>query len=114
MKLYFAFILDRLLLLLTDVYVICGYQLVSMGRRKFGTDFQLMFRILKALLFLGFMSVMTVLFVVWGLTVSDLFAAILAFLPTGWAILLVTFATMLSCDICFISLLNDKKYSFGH
>ncbi|KAL0561375.1 hypothetical protein IC582_001800 [Cucumis melo] len=64
-------------------------KLVSMGRRKFGTDFQLMFRILKALLFLGFMSVMTVLFVVWGLTVSDLFAAILAFLPTGWAILLI-------------------------
>ena len=83
-----------------------------MGRRKFGTDFQLMFRILKALLFLGFMSVMTVLFVVWGLTVSDLFAAILAFLPTGWAILLVTFAIMLSCDIRFISLLNDK-YTFG-
>ncbi|KAG7012054.1 Callose synthase 7 [Cucurbita argyrosperma subsp. argyrosperma] len=64
-------------------------KLVSMGRRKFGTDFQLMFRILKALLFLGFMSVMTVLFVVWGLTVSDLFAALLAFLPTGWAILLI-------------------------
>lgn len=74
------------------VYVTRGYQLVSMGRRKFGTDFQLMFRILKALLFLGFMSVMTVLFVVCGLTVSDLFAAILAFLPTGWAILLVSFA----------------------
>lgn len=64
-------------------------KMVSMGRRKFGTDFQLMFRILKALLFLGFMSVMTVLFVVWGLTISDLFAAILAFLPTGWALLLI-------------------------
>ncbi|XVF16798.1 hypothetical protein REPUB_Repub10bG0063300 [Reevesia pubescens] len=63
--------------------------MVSMGRRRFGTDFQLMFRILKALLFLGFMSVMTVLFVVCGLTISDLFAAILAFLPTGWAILLI-------------------------
>lgn len=65
--------------------------MVSMGRRRFGTDFQLMFRILKALLFLGFMSVMTVLFVVGGLTISDLFAGILAFLPTGWAILLVSF-----------------------
>ncbi|KAF5744039.1 callose synthase 7-like isoform X1 [Tripterygium wilfordii] len=64
-------------------------KMVSMGRRRFGTDFQLMFRILKALLFLGFMSVMTVLFVVCGLTISDLFAAILAFLPTGWAILLI-------------------------
>lgn len=64
--------------------------MVSMGRRRFGTDFQLMFRILKALLFLGFMSVMTVLFVVCGLTISDLFAATLAYLPAGWAILLVS------------------------
>lgn len=64
--------------------------MVSMGRRRFGIDFQLMFRILKALLFLGFMSVMAVLFIVFGLTVTDLFAAILAFMPTGWALLLVS------------------------
>ncbi|KDP38900.1 hypothetical protein JCGZ_05285 [Jatropha curcas] len=64
-------------------------KMVSMGRRRFGIDFQLMFRILKALLFLGFMSVMTVLFVVFGLTITDLFAAILAFMPTGWALLLI-------------------------
>ncbi|KAJ6938903.1 callose synthase 7-like [Populus alba x Populus x berolinensis] len=69
-------------------------KMVSMGRRKFRTDFQLMFRILKALLFLGFMSVMTVLFVVCGLTVQDLFAAILAFMPTGWALLLIGQACM--------------------
>ncbi|MFQ6647564.1 hypothetical protein Gotur_021691 [Gossypium turneri] len=74
------------LVMLTGLLVL---KMVSMGRRRFGTDFQLMFRILKALLFLGFLSVMTVLFVVCGLTISDLFAAILAFLPTGWAILLI-------------------------
>ncbi|KAL8543066.1 hypothetical protein ACS0TY_003806 [Phlomoides rotata] len=71
--------------------------MVSMGRRKFGTDFQLMFRILKALLFLGFVSVMTVLFVVCGLLVSDIFAAILAFMPTGWALILIAQA----CRSCF-------------
>ncbi|CAN1850911.1 Callose synthase 1 [Linum perenne] len=65
------------------------FKMVSMGRRKFGTDFQLTFRILKALLFMGFLSVLTVLFVVCNLTITDLFAAILAFLPTGWAILLI-------------------------
>ncbi|KAK4398212.1 Callose synthase 7 [Sesamum angolense] len=59
------------------------------GKTKIRTDFQLMFRILKALLFLGFVSVMTVLFVVGGLAVSDLFAAILAFMPTGWALILI-------------------------
>lgn len=69
--------------------VLLVLKMVSMGRRRFGTDFQLMFRILKGLLFLGFISVMTVLFVVCGLTISDVFAAILAFMPTGWAILLV-------------------------
>ncbi|KAK3183402.1 hypothetical protein Dsin_030688 [Dipteronia sinensis] len=74
------------LVLVTTLLVL---KMVSMGRRRFGTDFQLMFRILKALLFLGFMSVMTVLFVVCGLTISDLFAAILAFMPTGWALLLI-------------------------
>ncbi|XP_030515431.1 callose synthase 7 [Rhodamnia argentea] len=72
--------------LLTTLLVL---KLVSMGRRRFSTDFQLMFRILKALLFLGFISVMTVLFVVCGLIVSDIFAAILAFLPTGWALILI-------------------------
>ncbi|XWS41048.1 hypothetical protein CRYUN_Cryun17cG0047500 [Craigia yunnanensis] len=74
---------------LVMVTVLLVLKMVSMGRRRFGTDFQLMFRILKALLFLGFMSVMTVLFVVCGLTITDLFAATLAFLPTGWAILLI-------------------------
>ncbi|GAA0150001.1 hypothetical protein LIER_09035 [Lithospermum erythrorhizon] len=64
-------------------------KLVSMGRRRFGTDFQLMFRILKALLFLGFITVMTILFVLVGLTVNDLFASIIAFMPTGWALLLI-------------------------
>ncbi|GAB4842952.1 Callose synthase 7 [Ancistrocladus abbreviatus] len=69
--------------------VLLVLKMVSMGRRRFGTDFQLMFRILKGLLFLAFLSVMNVLFVVCGLTVSDLFASILAFLPTGWGFLLI-------------------------
>ncbi|GLT26329.1 hypothetical protein SLA2020_014070 [Shorea laevis] len=69
--------------------VLLVLKMVSTGRRRFGTDFQLMFRILKALLFLGFLSVMSVLFVVCGLTLSDVFAAILAFMPTGWAIILI-------------------------
>ncbi|XP_042483728.1 callose synthase 7-like [Macadamia integrifolia] len=69
--------------------VLLVLKMVSMGRRKFGTDFQLMFRILKLLLFFSFLSVMTVLFVVCGLTIGDLFASILCFMPTGWAILLI-------------------------
>ncbi|OVA17115.1 Glycosyl transferase [Macleaya cordata] len=71
------------------IFYLLHAQMVSMGRRKFGTDFQLMFRILKGLLFLGLVSVMTVLFVVCGLTIADVFAGMLGFLPTGWAILLI-------------------------
>ncbi|KVH95817.1 1,3-beta-glucan synthase subunit FKS1-like, domain-1 [Cynara cardunculus var. scolymus] len=74
---------------LVMITALLALKLVSMGRRRFGTDFQLMFRILKALLFLGFLSIMTVLFVVCGLTISDIFAAFLAFLPTGWAFMLI-------------------------
>nr|XP_043638747.1 callose synthase 7-like [Erigeron canadensis] len=74
---------------LVMITALLALKLVSMGRRRFGTDFQLMFRILKALLFLGFLSIMTVLFVVCGLTISDIFAAFLAFLPTGWAFILI-------------------------
>ncbi|KAL4333912.1 hypothetical protein GQ457_07G006850 [Hibiscus cannabinus] len=47
------------------------------------------FHILKGLLVLSFISIMIVLFVKHGLTISDLFASILAFLPTGWAIFLI-------------------------
>ncbi|KAK1438031.1 hypothetical protein QVD17_03832 [Tagetes erecta] len=74
---------------LVMITALLALKLVSMGRRRFGTDFQLMFRILKALLFLGFLSIMTVLFVVCGLTIGDIFAAFLAFLPTGWAFILI-------------------------
>ncbi|CAL9757214.1 unnamed protein product [Musa acuminata subsp. burmannicoides] len=69
--------------------VLAALKMVSMGRRRFGTDFQLMFRILKGLLFLGFVSVMTVLFIVCGLTISDVFAALMGFMPTGWFLLLI-------------------------
>ncbi|KAL7608711.1 hypothetical protein Lser_V15G10958 [Lactuca serriola] len=64
------------------------FKLVSMAKR-FSTDLQLMFRILKAFLFLVFLLLMTVLFIVCGLTISDIFVAFLAFVPTGWAIILI-------------------------
>ncbi|KAG5138328.1 hypothetical protein JHK82_023059 [Glycine max] len=71
--------------------------IVSIERQRFGTDFQLTIRILKALLFLAFLSVMTVLFVVCGLTISDLFAAIIAFMPSGWGIIQIAQV----CKVCF-------------
>ncbi|XP_024527354.1 callose synthase 5 isoform X1 [Selaginella moellendorffii] len=78
---------------LVIVAVLTVLKIVSMGRKRFSGDFQLMFRLLKALLFIGFLSIIVVLFVVVGLTVGDIFASILAFMPTGWALLLIFMAS---------------------
>lgn len=64
-------------------------QIVSMGRKKFSADFQLMFRLLKLFLFIGSVVTLGILFTVLNLTVGDIFASLLAFMPTGWAILQV-------------------------
>ncbi|GJY68521.1 hypothetical protein Tco_0471503 [Tanacetum coccineum] len=92
--------------MITDIWSIlasnsCGYShleglyrsqipallIVSMGRKKFSADFQLMFRLLKLFLFVGFVVTLVILFQLLGLTVGDIFASLLAFMPTGWAIL---------------------------
>jgi callose synthase len=49
-------------------------QLVSIGRQKFGTDLQLLLRILKTSLFLLFAVGIAVLVIVYHLTVGDFFA----------------------------------------
>ncbi|MBA0572792.1 hypothetical protein Golob_003113 [Gossypium lobatum] len=55
----------------------------------FHMDLQLPLRMLKGLFFLILLAVMIILFKICGLTLSDLFASILAFMPTGWAFILV-------------------------
>ncbi|XP_049933320.1 callose synthase 5-like [Nymphaea colorata] len=61
-------------------------KVVSMGRKKFSADFQLMFRLLKLILFIGSVGAVGVLFTL-NLTIGDIFASFLAFMPTGWALL---------------------------
>ncbi|KAH7566057.1 hypothetical protein JRO89_XS08G0076000 [Xanthoceras sorbifolium] len=65
-------------------------KIVSMGRKKFSADFQLMFRLLKLFLFIGAVVALVLLFVFLELTVGDIFQALLAFLPTGWAIVQIS------------------------
>ncbi|XP_031263321.1 callose synthase 5 isoform X2 [Pistacia vera] len=62
-------------------------KIVSMGRKKFSADFQLMFRLLKLFLFIGFSVTLVLMFLFLSLEVGDIFQSLLAFLPTGWAIL---------------------------
>ncbi|XP_057416061.1 callose synthase 5-like [Lotus japonicus] len=62
-------------------------KVVSMGRKTFSADFQLMFRLLKVLLFIGTIVILVLLFTLLSLTVGDIFASLLAFMPTGWALI---------------------------
>ncbi|KAG5045976.1 hypothetical protein JHK86_015382 [Glycine max] len=61
--------------------------IVSMGRKQFSADFQLMFRLLKLFLFIGAIVALSLMFTLLSLTVGDIFASLLAFLPTAWAVI---------------------------
>ncbi|OIW00473.1 hypothetical protein TanjilG_05823 [Lupinus angustifolius] len=71
---------------LVIVAVMVILKIVSMGRKKFSADFQLLFRLLKSLLFIGAIAALVLMFTLLSLTVGDIFASLLAFLPTGWAL----------------------------
>ncbi|KAL2940900.1 Callose synthase 3 [Bienertia sinuspersici] len=62
---------------------------VSVGRRKFSADFQLVFRLIKGLIFLTFVGILVTLVVLPGMTMQDIIVCILAFMPTGWGLLLI-------------------------
>ncbi|XP_020225550.1 callose synthase 5 [Cajanus cajan] len=62
------------------------FKIVSMGRKQFSADFQLMFRLLKLFLFIGAIVALGLMFTLLNLTVGDIFASLLAFLPTAWAL----------------------------
>jgi len=77
-------------MLLTVGYVLCRLQTVSVGRRKFSAEFQLVFRLIKGLIFITFISIIIILIAIPHMTVQDIFVCILAFMPTGWGLLLVS------------------------
>ncbi|XP_052173079.1 callose synthase 3 [Diospyros lotus] len=62
---------------------------VSVGRRKFSASFQLTFRLIKGLIFLTFVSILVTLIALPHMTMQDIFVCILAFMPTGWGLLLI-------------------------
>lgn len=71
-------------------------QTVSLGRRKFSADFQLVFRLIKGLIFLTFVSILIILIAIPHMTMKDIIVCILAFMPSGWGILLVSIACHIS------------------
>ncbi|KAI3444935.1 hypothetical protein Pfo_001600 [Paulownia fortunei] len=64
-------------------------KLVSVGRRQFSADFQLVFRLIKGLIFLSIVSVLITLIALPHMTFRDVIVCILAFMPTGWGLLLI-------------------------
>ncbi|KAL4347308.1 hypothetical protein GQ457_17G019710 [Hibiscus cannabinus] len=72
---------------LVIVAVLIVLKIASTGRMKFSADFQLMFRLLKLLMFVGCIVTISMLFYLLDLTIGDIFQSILAFVPTGWALL---------------------------
>ncbi|GMH11510.1 hypothetical protein Nepgr_013351 [Nepenthes gracilis] len=62
---------------------------VSVGRRKFSANFQLVFRLIKGLIFLTFVSILVTLVALPHMTVQDVIVCFLAFMPTGWGLLLI-------------------------
>ncbi|XP_038696263.1 callose synthase 3 [Tripterygium wilfordii] len=62
---------------------------VSIGRRKFSASFQLVFRLIKGMIFLTFVSILVTLIALPHMTVQDVIVCILAFMPTGWGMLLI-------------------------
>ncbi|KAL3844742.1 hypothetical protein ACJIZ3_002145 [Penstemon smallii] len=75
---------------LVIVAVMLILKIVSMGRKKFSADFQLMFRLLKLFLFIGFIVTLIIFIKFLELTAGDIFASLLGFLPTGWALLQIS------------------------
>ncbi|KAJ1401280.1 Glycosyl transferase, family 48 [Sesbania bispinosa] len=72
---------------LVIVAVMVILKIVSMGRKRFSADFQLMFRLLKLFLFIGAIVTLGLMFTLLSLTVGDIFVSLLAFLPTAWALI---------------------------
>ncbi|KAL0286903.1 UNVERIFIED_CONTAM: Callose synthase 3 [Sesamum calycinum] len=62
---------------------------ISVGRRKFSANFQLVFRLIKGLIFVTFVSILAILIALPHMTPRDIVVCILAFMPTGWGLLLI-------------------------
>lgn len=64
-------------------------QIVNVGRERLSTAYHLAFRLFKAFLFLGVLATTITLSRICQLSVKDLIVCCLAFLPTGWGLILV-------------------------
>ncbi|XP_068646882.1 callose synthase 3-like [Aristolochia californica] len=74
---------------LVIIAILLVMKTISVGRRRFSADFQLVFRLFKGLIFITFISILVTLVALPHMTVQDIVVCILAFLPSGWGLLLI-------------------------
>ncbi|XP_024190298.1 callose synthase 2 [Rosa chinensis] len=74
---------------LVIIVVLLLMKAVSAGRRRLSADFQLLFRLVKGCMFITLLSVFVILVVLTHMTIKDVIVCILAFMPTGWGMLLI-------------------------
>ncbi|KAG2675087.1 hypothetical protein I3760_13G168800 [Carya illinoinensis] len=74
---------------LVIVLILFVMKTISVGRRKFSASFQLVFRLIKGMIFLTFVSILVTLITLPHMTLQDIIVCILAFMPSGWGLLLI-------------------------
>ncbi|KAI3968969.1 hypothetical protein MKX01_001446 [Papaver californicum] len=97
---------------LVVVVVLLVMKTVSVGRRKFSADFQLVFRIIKGLIFLTFISILIILIAIPNMTPQDILVCFLAFLPSGWGLLLVSIISFHALFMCTLSQTDNIFFSW--
>ncbi|PPS05987.1 hypothetical protein GOBAR_AA14662 [Gossypium barbadense] len=74
---------------LVIVLILFVMKTVSVGRRRFSASYQLVFRLIKGLIFLTFVSILVILVTLAHMTIQDIIVCIFIFMPTGWGMLLI-------------------------
>ncbi|EPS65323.1 hypothetical protein M569_09455, partial [Genlisea aurea] len=74
---------------LVIVVALAIIKFVTIGRRRLSADFQLVFRLVEGLCFIAAVAVLIILVSLIRMTFRDLVVCILAFMPTGWGLLLI-------------------------
>ncbi|KAK6933685.1 Glycosyl transferase, family 48, partial [Dillenia turbinata] len=70
-------------------FILLLMKVVSVGRRRLSANFQLAFRLMKGLIFVTLLSTLITLIALPHMTFQDIIVCVLAFLPTGWGLLLI-------------------------
>lgn len=89
-----------------------GMQVFTFSSKK-STHFQLMFRFIQGVTALGLVAALALVVALTELSIQDLFACILAFIPTGWAILCVSLIAYSSLVYLCVYIYNFNKINLN-